>query len=187
MKKTLLLAALLLGACASNGPEIPDEDSQPLKAVGYLDLDRYMGRWYLIANIPYFAEMGNVAPWVQYSKRDDGMIDDVYTAQDAFDKPPFSKNALIDVTDPMTHAEGRITVFGPLWQDYAVVYMDKEYRNSVVAHPSRNYAWIFSREQRMADEDFRAALAALKANGFDVGRVQKIPQKPEDIGAPGFQ
>ena len=187
MKKLLLFAAVLLGACASRGPEFPEEEWQPLKPIEHLDLDRYMGRWYLIASIPFFAEVGNVATYVQYSKRDDGIIDDKYTARDAFDKPPFTKNGLIEVTNPANNAEGRITFLQPLWQDYAVVYMDKDYRNTVVAHPSRNYAWIFSRSPRMNDKVYDEALAALKANGFSLDRVLKVPQKPEDLGQPGFQ
>jgi hypothetical protein len=39
----------------------------------------------------------------------------------------------------------------------------------------------------MSDAVYQEALAALKANGFDVSRVFKIPQLPEDIGQPGYQ
>jgi len=30
---------------------------------------------------------------------------------------------------------GRISFLGPLWQDYAVVYLDADYRHTVIAHP----------------------------------------------------
>ena len=43
---------LLLTGCS---PE-----AQPLMLAPQVDLDRYAGRWYIIANIPYFAERGNV-------------------------------------------------------------------------------------------------------------------------------
>lgn len=194
MRSILLMAALFLGACADNlqrdddfdGLEFPDDDL-PLSPVPYVDLDRYMGRWYLIANIPYFAELGNVAAYVEYRRREDGRIDDWYTAREAFDASPFVKKGLIEVTDPVGNASGRITFLGPLWQDYAVLYLDGAYRHTVIGHPSRQYAWIFARAPQIADADYQRMLDALAANRFDVTRVQKIPQVPEQVGQPGFQ
>lgn len=164
-----------------------EEDEAPLKSVGYVDLERYMGRWYIVANIPYFAEAGNVAPHVDYSRRADGLIADRYTARESFDKPPFTKDGLIEVTNPITHAEGRITFLPPLWQDYAVLYLDEDYRHTVIGHPSRNYAWVFSREPRIGDSAYQAALAALADNGFDVNRVLRIPHQRGEQGLPGYQ
>ncbi len=43
-----IAAMLALGGCASEGT--------PLTLAPQVDLDRYAGRWYIIANIPYFAE-----------------------------------------------------------------------------------------------------------------------------------
>jgi apolipoprotein D and lipocalin family protein len=191
--RLLLLAAALLAACAGKTPldedldnlEIPEE--APLRAVPYVDLDRYMGRWYIVANIPYFAELGNVAPYVEYRRREDARIDDFYTARDGFAEPPFVKKGLIEVTDPMGNAYGRITFLGPLWQDYAVLYLDAEYRHTVIGHPSRDYAWLFAREPRVADADYARMLESLAANGFDPARVLKIPQFPEQLGQAGFQ
>ena len=187
----LLLAALALVACAHPPPEgftIPDdEDEPPLHSVSHVDLTRYAGRWYLIANIPYFAERGNVGVYVEYSMRDDGTLADDYTARDSFDEEPFTKHGSIEIANPMTHAEGRITFLPPIWQDYAVVFLDKDYRYSVIAHPTRNYCWIFAREPRMPDDVYEAALEALKDNGFDLDRIFKVPQQREDVGQPGFQ
>jgi len=186
VKRALLLAALALTACATPLPE-PGEDEEPLKAVGYVDLDRYMGRWYVIANIPYFAESGNVAPYVEYSRRRDGLIDDRYTAHDSFRDAPFVKEGMIEITNPITQAEGRITFLPPLWQDYAVLFVDEQYRYSIIGHPTRDYCWLFAREPRISDEMYEMMLAVVRANGFDTSRISRIPQRPEDLHAPGFQ
>lgn len=181
--------AALLGACASVPDDVPyiDDEEAPLKAVPYVDMNRYMGRWYMIANIPYFAEAGNVAVYVEYSKRADSLYDDKYTARESFDDPPFVKNGLIEVTDPVTQAEGRITFLPPIWQDFAIVFLDEDYRYSVIAHPSRNYAWIFAREPRMNDSVYQQTLATLADNGFDINRILKIPHQRGEQGLPGYQ
>ena len=40
--------------CCNNEPEIKSVDE--MKTVKYVDLERYMGDWYVIANIPTFIE-----------------------------------------------------------------------------------------------------------------------------------
>ena len=180
------LAMLALAACATGVPEFGKEE-EPLKAVGYVDLDRYMGRWYLIANIPNFAERGNIAPYVEYSRRRDGYIDDKYTALEAFGGKPFTKDGLIEITNPMTGAEGRITFLEPLWEDYAVIFLDPDYRYTVVGLQNRNYVWFFAREPRLGNAVYQAMIEVARDNGFDVTRILRFPRESADVGVPGYQ
>jgi apolipoprotein D and lipocalin family protein len=186
LKRILPLAALALAACATPITEF-GEDDPPLEAVGYVDLDRYMGRWYLVANIPNFAEQGNLAPYVEYSRRPDGRIDDQYTALEKFGGPPFSKDGYIEITNPMTQAEGRITFLQPLWEDFAVIFLDPDYKYTVVGLQNRSYIWLFAREPRLGDEVYHAMLDVARKNGFDVTHILRFPHRPEELGAPGFQ
>lgn len=197
MKTFLLLTgALLLAACAGTAPRPADDDEidipesledVPMLAVPYLDLNRFMGRWYMIANIPYFAEAGNKAPHVDYSLRPDGTIEDILTAYDHFGDKPFQKNGTIEVLNKHNNAEGRITFLYPLWQDYAVLYLDERYQYTVIGHPSRDYCWIFSRTPEMSDEVYARLLAVVSANRFDPSRLRRFAHKPEQLGLPGYQ
>lgn len=184
---TILLALLALTACVSQPLTQEEIEDVLLKPVEHVDLDRYMGRWYMIANIPYFAEAGNVAVHVDYSLREDGLINDSYTARKGFGLKPFINKGLISITDEQNHAFGSISFLPALWQDFTIVYLDPHYRYTVIGHPSRNFCWVFAREPYMSDEIYADALATLKDNLFDVSRVFKIPQTPEQIGQLGFQ
>ena len=62
----LLSALLLTTGCKSVGP--------PLQTVAHVDLARYMGDWYVIANIPYFAEKGCFDSVESYALRADGEV-----------------------------------------------------------------------------------------------------------------
>ena len=65
------MAASLLSACAARGPE--------METVDYVDLDRFMGKWYVIANIPTFLEKDAYNAVETYTMNDDGTIDTEFT------------------------------------------------------------------------------------------------------------
>jgi apolipoprotein D and lipocalin family protein len=60
------LAVVTLGGCAAKGPE--------MKTVEHVDIDRFMGPWYVIANIPTFLEKEAYNAVEIYSLNDDGTI-----------------------------------------------------------------------------------------------------------------
>jgi apolipoprotein D and lipocalin family protein len=63
----LALCLALLHGCATT-PMPATVDSAPV------DLARFMGRWHVIAHVPYFGESGHVASSDDYTLQDDGDI-----------------------------------------------------------------------------------------------------------------
>ena len=187
MKKLFPLCILLLSGCALLQSSGEDLEDIPLQPVAQVDLDRYMGRWYMIANIPYFAERGNVAVYVDYRRLAPNLIEDLYSAQDGFDLQRFTRTAEIEILNPANNAEGHIYFFPAPAQDFSVLYLDEHYQYTMIGHPSRNFCWLFARGPDMPDDIYEKMRAVLKQNRFDVSRVLKIPQRPSQTGAPGFQ
>lgn len=177
----LLLAVLLSGCAVFRGGE-------PLATVDQVDLDRYLGQWYVIANIPYFGERGNVAGRAIYQMREDGRMDDIYIYRKGdFDSPEQRLEGVAWVVDEDSRARWKVRFYWPLTFDYLIVALDEDYQWTVVGHPSRNYAWIMARDARMDDDLYAELLGVLADRGFDPEALLKVPQFPEQVGQPGFQ
>ncbi len=175
-------AVLVLSGCALLAPK------EPLPTVESVDLDRYMGQWYVIANIPYFGERGNVAGRAIYRQRDDGRMDDIYIYKKGdFDAPDERLEGVAWVVNERTRAEWKVRFYWPLSFGYYIVGLDEDYQWSMVGHPTRNYAWIMAREPTMDEALYARLLARFEALGYDASELQKVPQLPEQVGEPGFQ
>ena len=179
---TLILMVLALTGCAAL------RSTEPLATVESVDLDRYMGEWYVIANIPYFGERGNVGGRAIYRPRDDGRMDDIYLYHKGdFDSPERQLEGVAWVVDEDTNARWKVRFYWPFTFDYYIVALDENYQWSLVGHPSRRYAWVMAREPRMDEDLYVRLLEKFDALGFDSDELKKVPQFPEQIGQPGFQ
>jgi len=183
MKKLILILLIaLLAGCAST------RNAPPLETVDFVDLERYLGEWYVIANIPYFGERGNVAGRAIYRMRDDGRMDDIYLYRKGdFDGRERRMDGVAWVVDEESNARWKVRFYWPFTFDYYIVGLDPDYQWSMVGHPSRNYAWIMARAPRMDEDLYARLLARFDELGFDSSELQKVPQFPEQIGQPGFQ
>jgi apolipoprotein D and lipocalin family protein len=183
--RTLLLPGLLLlAACASTG----GTTMAPLTTTAQVDLDRYMGTWWVIANIPYFGEKGKLASADHYALREDGRIDNVFTYRKGFDKPEKSMNGLATVVPGTNNAQWEIAFFwGLLKADYLVLEVAPDYSWALIGHPKRNMAWVFSREPGMPADQYEQLRARFANYGYDPSRLQRVPQFAEQVGQPGFQ
>src|SRR5438445_4791994 len=61
----ILLLSLLFGACTTMDTSTGSKES--LRTVPYVDLPKFMGDWYVIANIPTFVEEGAANSVESYS------------------------------------------------------------------------------------------------------------------------
>jgi apolipoprotein D and lipocalin family protein len=164
-----LLASLLMGCTTS----------QPLKTVPHVDLPRYMGDWYVIANIPYFGEKNCVGSIESYALRADGDVDNAFSCRKKSLDAPLERvtNALAKVHDKSTNAEWRVRFFKVISVKYLILDLDPEYRWVAVGHPSRRYGWVFSRDKSLPEDTYQAILSRLASQGYDTSRFVKVAQQ----------
>lgn len=186
--RAVLSLALLAGiAACSNEPPNPNPRADvPLQTVP-LDLPRYMGRWYVIANIPYFAERDFVGSYAQWALRPDGKIDDQFFGRKhGFDQTE-SHYAFVDTPVPGSDGgQWSVRVFWPISVTQLTLYVDPDYHYTLLGYPGKNLGWVFSRDPQMSDETYHALLARLDAMGYDTSRFRRVPQTPDQLGKPGF-
>jgi len=182
---TLLLASLLLQGCAIVFPG--NRGHGPLQTVEYVDLQRYSGEWYVIANIPYFGESGNVESRAIYAPREDGKLDDIYLYRDDFDAELERMEGVAWVKDKTSNAHWKVRFYWPLTFDYHIIALDDDYQHVAVAHPTREYGWIMARQPRISDSDYQALLQVFADQGYDTADFMRVPQFPEQVGQDGFQ
>ena len=169
---------VLLSACAATESN-RSMKSKPLKTVPHVELERYMGDWRVIANIPYFAEKGCVGSIEGYRARSDGRIDNFFTfRKGSFDTPQKQIRAIAWVHNKETNAEWRVRFFHLLTVKYLILDLDPEYRWTVVGHPSRRYGWIMAREKTLPEATYREILQRLMEQGYDPQAFVKVPQVP---------
>jgi apolipoprotein D and lipocalin family protein len=165
--------ALALGTLAGcSSPTLP-----PLRTVGHVDMDRYLGRWNVIANIPYSLENGKVATYDTYAKRPDGKLDNIFTfRKGGLDAPEQSWHGTAWVTNTTTNAEWKVRFIWPFTSTYLVLELDPDYRWAVVGTPGRGLLWILARDRQMSAADYEHVLSLIEKQGYDRTKIKPVPQ-----------
>ena len=150
----------------------------PLTTVPHVDLPRYMGDWYVIANIPYFAEKNCYDSIESYALRPDGNIDNWFRCRKgSFEAPLEQKaSAMAKVVDTSSNAVWNVKFFKIISVKYLILDLDPNYQWVVVGHPSRRYGWIMARTKTMDAPLYQRLLGDLAAQGYDPAKFQKVPQ-----------
>ncbi|MEX1117715.1 MAG: lipocalin family protein [Terrimicrobiaceae bacterium] len=166
---TLLpLLAMLLASCATTPPP---------KTVDHLDLQKFMGDWYVISYLPWFAEKGNVNTMDIYELRPDGKINVTYAfRKKSLDAPRKEWRAKARVFNKETNAHWKIQLFPPFSADFLVIDLADDYRYTVVGGPSKNLVWIMSRKPTLAETDYQAIVNRLQQRGYDTSKLERVIQ-----------
>ena len=181
-----LLALPLLAACQSTR-------EPPMPTVQAVDLPRFMGDWYVIANIPTRIERGAHNAVESYRLDDDGTIDTTFTFRaDGFDGPEKRYNPRGFVLDRTSNALWGMRFIWPIKADYRIIYLDAAYTQTVIGRQKRDYVWIMARTPQIAEADYQRLVAFVAAQGYDTTKLQRVPQRwpgmaadPAPAAAPG--
>jgi apolipoprotein D and lipocalin family protein len=172
-----LVAATTLQPAAAQAQTLP-----PVRAVPFVDLDRYAGEWFEIARFPNRFQrqcVGDVR--ATYTRRPDGRVDVVNRCRVA--EGETEAHGVARIVDARTFAKLKVR-FAPawlswlpmVWGDYWIIGLAPDYSWAVVGDPGRDYLWILARAPHLDDDSIAVARAAARDNGFDVDRLMPTSQ-----------
>ncbi len=169
----LACTAALLAACNT----MTSKDLPPLELAKSVDIPRFMGDWYVIANIPTFVEKGAHSAKDSYALQPDGTIATTFTFRaDAFDGPPKDYHSKGFVLGEHGAVWGQQYVW-PFKADYRISYLAPDYSQTVITREKRDYVWIMSRTPTMSEADLKKLTEFVARQGYDVSKLQRVPQK----------
>ncbi len=166
-------SAALLAACntMTSAKELP-----PLELAKAVDIPRFMGDWYVIANIPTFIEKGAHSAKESYKLDPDGTIATTFTFRaDAFDGPAKDYHSKGFVLGENGAVWGQQYLW-PFKADYRVSHLADDYRQTVITREKRDYVWIMSRTPTMSEADLKKLTDFVARQGYDVSKLQRVPQ-----------
>jgi apolipoprotein D and lipocalin family protein len=173
-KAPLVLLTLMI---ASN-PSMAEGKKEPFqKVVGRMDLQKFLGSWYVVGLLPSAFEKGAANGIETYSLDEKGGIRVEYV----FHKggPEGKKRTMRQkgwIVDKERNTEWLVQPLWPLMLPYLIIDLAEDYRYTVVGTDNYKYLWIMSRTPSISEPDYQAILSRLAERGYRTQDIQRMPQ-----------
>ncbi|BCT91627.1 outer membrane lipoprotein [Lysobacter helvus] len=178
MKRFGKLGSALLGSMLSVTACASDATPPTVPPVARVDIDRFMGDWYVIAHIPSRQERDAWGAVERYAKNADGTIGTTFRfRKGSFEAPVQTMTPKGFVRPGTNNAVWGMQFFWPIRAEYVIVDLAPDYSSTIVARSKRDYAWIMARTPRMPAAQYEAAVRKLQAIGYDTTKLRKVPQR----------
>ena len=168
------LSALLTVGCASGPPPTPPA----VTLVTNVDMQRFVGDWYVIASIPTPPEKGAFNARESYALSGDGAVAIHFTYNVGTADGPRKTIDSKGFPDPaMGNAVWGVQFYWPFKADYRISYLADDYSQTVITRQKRDYVWIMARTPTMSKEDLARLTAFVGVQGYDVSKLMRVTQE----------
>ena len=149
---------------------------KPIDTVEYLDLNRFMGDWYVIASIPTFIEKDAYNAIESYKLDDDGTVATTFRFNKGrLDGPLKEYHPRGFIRDNKSNAVWGMQFFWPFKAEYRVIYLADDYSQTVIGRSKRDYVWIMAREDTIPNVDYERILKFLQDQEYNITDLRKVP------------
>ena len=154
------------------------QSAKPLKTVDYVDIERFMGDWYVIANIPTFLEKNAYNPIESYRLDDEGSIATTFTFNaGSFEGEKKVYNPRGFIANTATNAEWGMQFIWPIKADYRIVYLDENYQHTVIGRNNLDYVWIMARQPKISAKMMDELTQFVSSLGYDSSLLELAPHQ----------
>ena len=166
--KKLLITLLCIGSLYSQESE--------MKTVDYVDIERFMGKWFVTAIVPNMIENGATNASDIYELSPDGTIAITYDAiKDGKKKQIKQKGTIINKE---SNADWTIQMKKPyvpfLKFPFKIILIDPNYKYMAVGYPDNKMGWIMNRDTTMDELLYETILVELEEFGYSRDQFVKI-------------
>ena len=140
-----------------------------------LDIERFMGRWYVIALIPNWIEENATNSYDDYKLNKDGTISITYKAiKNGKERTIKQKGTILN-----NSARWEIEFLKP-WipfykAPYEVILLDENYEYMAVGYPDNSFGWIMARNTLIDINIYNNILNELNQNfGYEKNKFKKV-------------
>lgn len=172
-----VLGGLLALGIAMTVAGCGDQSKPTIPPVASVDLARFMGDWFVIAHIPTRLERNAFDAVESYDLRPDGRVQTTFRYRNkSFVAPLKTLRPVGTVRPGFGNAVWNMQFVWPFEAEYVVVYLSDDYSQTIIGRSARDYVWLMARTPQISEGDYSHAMERLRALGYDVSRVRRVPQ-----------
>jgi len=147
-----------------------------------IDIKRFMGRWFVVANIPTYFEKNTVNNVEEYTCDEEGKnvkVDFYYSDPTDLGKTSCIKQRGV-VQNPEQGTSWSITpelsIPLPIKLPYLVVHCADDYSSTIIGMPDRNYVWVMARTPHIEASLLEDLIRQVQSIGYDITKLKVVKQ-----------
>jgi len=149
----------------------------PLPVVAHVDLERFMGRWYVLATIPTFLERGAHNAVETYELGPDGTIETTFTFRRGGFDGELKEYRPRGFVRSESNAVWGMQFVWPIEAEYRIAYLAPDYSLTVIGRSKRDYVWVMGRKPEIPPADYDQLVSMIGDLGYDIRRLVRVPQQ----------
>ena len=149
-----------------------------IKTVDEVDINKFMGDWYVIAHIPSYVEGNAFNAGESYKLNDDGSIATTFTFNEgSVDGPVKTYHPKGFIVPNTNNAIWGMQFIWPIKADFRVVYLDPDYQYTVIGRKARDYVWIMARSPDIDEQKYQELIDFAVSIGYPAEKIERAPHK----------
>ena len=187
-KCALFILLPLLHGCQGTGA------MDPITTVEKLDIERFMGDWYVLADIATPFDKDAYAPTEHYVLKSDGMVVTTYRYQKGNATGDFKSRTMTARPNPELPSIWGMRLIWPFEADYRIAHIHPDYETTIVARNKRDFVWLMARTPTIDQSAFDTLLEKVQSLGYGIsdlrfhyGMRPTASQPQSDSGPSGEQ
>ena len=120
----------------------------------------------------------NADAYVTFALDHDGSIATTFTFREgAFDGTEKVMRPRGFVREGTGNAVWGMQFVWPIKAEYLIAHVDEDYTETIIARSRLDYVWVMARTPQIPAEDFERLRRQVADLGYDVNKLQKVPQR----------
>lgn len=172
LKLLLIFGVIVLGGCQLSS------NLAPIRTAVSVDLEKFAGDWYVIANIPTFIETEAYNAIESYADPVDGKIATTFSFnKGGFDGDRKTYKPTAFIREGTGNAVWGMQFVWPIKAEYRIVFIDPDYEFTIIGRTKRDYVWLMARQPIIADSVYDRLVRIIEEEGYDLSKLRRVPQQ----------